>query len=893
MIGKTILHYKIKQKLGEGGMGVVYLAEDTKLERQVAIKFLPRHIAANSDERKRFEIEARAAAALNHPNIATIHAIEETDDDVFLVMEYVEGQELAASLKDGALRFEEVEDIALQIAQGLEAAHQKEIVHRDIKSSNIMITKSGMVKIMDFGLAKVGAGIQLTKEQSTLGTAPYMSPEQVRGEEVDSRSDIWSFGVLLFEMLAGQLPFPGEYEQAVVYAIVNEEAQSLSALRPDVPERLKDICERCLKKEISQRIQTIREIIHSLNQSSSEKAEPASITGSSKAKPSVSSEILPENPQRSDKKNKENKGNRNGNIISIKKPTLWIAAAFAALTIAAWFVLTNDNTDSSPFQNMSITHFTTHGRTGSAAISPDGKYIAYVLEDRGKRSLWLNSIATRSNVQIIPPRKSIRNIIFSSDGNHIFFRDYHGGDWRRSRLFRVPVLGGEPEKIAEDVSGPVSFSPTGKEFAFFRFDPGNSATELIISDLSGSERVLLKREKQPWTNDVIAWSPDGVHIAYHGVLDSLKEGIILVDSQSGEQSMLNDVFWGAIDQLAWTNDGRGLLISAAHRETDYFYQIWYVSYPGGKERRVTNDPNNYNGISITGSDKSFITVKSDWTSNIWVAPGGDFKKLEQVSKGKFDGFAGLAWTPDGHIVHGTRDWSIWLINKDGTNGRLLTGDNKTNRWPDVSSDGKYIIFESWRNEKKTMIYRLNLSGGKATPINDNAPFDMRNPQISPANDWVVCEMTSNAFSHVAKIPVTGGDYEILSTGEGFAPAVSPDGKTVAFFQRVDGKSSLILAPLEGGEPVVFLEDLPEGVYSRYLRWTSDGKAITLIIDDQDISNLWNYPMDGSAPRQITFFKVGESNHYIMAFDWAANGDLLLSRGQYDDDVVLITRKDAN
>ncbi|TFG91608.1 MAG: serine/threonine protein kinase, partial [Syntrophobacterales bacterium] len=194
MIGKTFSHYKILEKLGEGGMGVVYLAEDSKLERKVAIKFLPRHFATHSDEWERFKIEAKAAAALNHPNIATIHAIEEVNDEIFIVMEYIDGQELKEKISKGPITIEESIKIAIQITEGLNAAHEKDIVHRDIKSSNIMITEKGKVKIMDFGLAKIRGGVQLTKEQSALGTAAYMSPEQARGEPTDHGADIWAFG---------------------------------------------------------------------------------------------------------------------------------------------------------------------------------------------------------------------------------------------------------------------------------------------------------------------------------------------------------------------------------------------------------------------------------------------------------------------------------------------------------------------------------------------------------------------------------------------------------------------------------------------------------------------------------------------------------------------------
>jgi serine/threonine protein kinase/Flp pilus assembly protein TadD len=269
MIGKTILHYKIIEKLGEGGMGIVYLAEDTKLDRKVAIKFLPGHIAGNSDERKRFEVEAKAAAALNHPNIATIHAIETVDDEMFIVMEYIEGRELKDIINDpvsplikGGLRG--VLDIARQIARGLEAAHEKNIIHRDIKSTNIMITAKGQVKIMDFGLAKVRGGIELTKEQSTIGTAAYMSPEQARGDAVDQRSDIWSFGVVFYEMLTGVFPFKGDYDQAIVYAILNEEPDDPVSLNKTIPANLGAVVNKMLAKDRNERYDDMDEVLEQL-----------------------------------------------------------------------------------------------------------------------------------------------------------------------------------------------------------------------------------------------------------------------------------------------------------------------------------------------------------------------------------------------------------------------------------------------------------------------------------------------------------------------------------------------------------------------------------------------------------------------------------------------------
>ena len=267
MVGQTILHYKILEKIGEGGMGVVYFAEDSKLERKVAIKFLPTNIIANLKEKERFKIEARAAASLNHPNISTIYSIEETTEQTFIVMEYIQGKELKGIIKSHSNNFLPVNDIikyTVQIAEGLRTAHNKGIVHRDIKSSNIMITNDGKVKIMDFGLAKVRGGLQLTKVGTAIGTISYMSPEQALGKEVDHRTDIWSLGIVMYEMLTGQLPFRSEYEQAVIYSIVNEKPQDPSLIRLEMSKKLVVILDKCLTKKTKERYQNVDELLEDL-----------------------------------------------------------------------------------------------------------------------------------------------------------------------------------------------------------------------------------------------------------------------------------------------------------------------------------------------------------------------------------------------------------------------------------------------------------------------------------------------------------------------------------------------------------------------------------------------------------------------------------------------------
>ena len=266
MIGKTVSHYKILEELGRGGMGVVYRAEDTKLDRIVALKFLAPHAIGGEDDRARFLHEAKAEAALSHPNICTIYEIGEADGQPFIAMQCVEGQDLGDVIGQGPVKINKAVDIALQAAAGLQEAHEKDIVHRDIKPANIMINTKGRVKIMDFGLAKALGRTMLTRADSTLGTYAYMSPEQSRGDDVDSRTDIWSLGVVLYEMITGRLPFKGDYEQAVVYSILSEEPEPVTALRTGVPMELERIVSKCLRKDPGRRYQGMADLAADLKQ---------------------------------------------------------------------------------------------------------------------------------------------------------------------------------------------------------------------------------------------------------------------------------------------------------------------------------------------------------------------------------------------------------------------------------------------------------------------------------------------------------------------------------------------------------------------------------------------------------------------------------------------------
>ena len=407
MIGTTISHYKIAEKLGEGGMGVVYKAEDTKLKRSVALKFPPIDKLAGEEEKSRFVREAQAAAALNHPNICTVHEIDEADGQTFIAMEFVEGQSVKDKVRARPLPLDEALDIAIQAAQGLQAAHEKGVVHRDIKSANLMQAEQGQFKVMDFGLAQVGDRSQLTKTGTTLGTAAYMSPEQAQAQPTDRRTDIWSLGVVLYEMLTGQLPFKGEVEAAVTYGVVNTEPEPLTALRSRLPIELDQIIDKALAKDVEERYQHIEEMLVDLRAIERQVAEESDTARPSKR---PTTKLQQEAPARARRRR--------------FAWALGIAASAVVLAVAGLSVknfLPTTDEPSEPLRAVPLTSYP--GVEGPPTFSPDGNQVAFTWngEKQENYDIYIKLIGVGPPLRLTTHPDADGSPAWSPDGRHIAF----------------------------------------------------------------------------------------------------------------------------------------------------------------------------------------------------------------------------------------------------------------------------------------------------------------------------------------------------------------------------------------------------------------------------------------------------------------------------------------
>jgi serine/threonine protein kinase/Tol biopolymer transport system component len=894
---QTIRDYRIVRELGRGGMGDVYLAEDTRLGRRVALKLLPAHFTQDPERVHRFQREARAASALNHPNIVTIYDFGQQDNRHFIAAEFVEGRTLRAAFKQRDLTLGQSLDVAAQAASALAAAHQAGIIHRDIKPENVMLRPDGYVKVLDFGLAKLTDSGMATRAPGAeaesfqtmpgrvMGTTAYMSPEQARGLEVDERADIFSLGVVLYEMITGRRPFEGMTPVDVMASLLDSEPEPLSTHMPDAPPELQRVVSRMLAKAREDRYQTAGELLMDLKALKEDLALEAQLgrirtSGSGEAIQSATTNVgsvgrTSRAGQTTDKGGAEIGGSQN---VRRRRGFAIVGVVVAVVVLAVGLVVWRGwSTAKSPaFDQLRMTKFTATGSTRGGCISPDGKYVAYLAAEPAGTGVWVKQVVGGGQTRILPPEAKARALAFAPDGNLIYYTAEESNQPGSLALYQVPVLGGLTRKVLNKAYGigAGSIAPDGKRIAFAR------QNELIIANLDGSVELSFAAASQASELRGSAWSQDGKMIAYvvrdRSNPDAVSSYVAVKQIAGGAEQVLTRRR-ESIRGIAWLPPGQGLLMVAVD-DTLLTSQLYHLSYPDGSLRNITRDINDYDGMSATADGSAILMSQHDRPASVWIAPLSDLRQARQITPGT-SGYDSVAWTPDGklvysHEVNGRDD--LWLSAADGGQPRQLTAEAGNNYYPAVSPDGRYIVFISNRSGG-AYLWRMELDG--------NSPVQLTNatatqPQFSPDGQWVVYKSTAAGSGRLWKVALQGGTPVQLTEHEADKAAISPDGRWLAYQQTDQGtrQTRIAVRPFAGGEMVKTFEARAS---TGLIRWMANSRSLAYIADGKEIKL---QPLSGGAAQTLLSLPADS----FFWFDFSRDGNsLAYTIGRRTQDLILI------
>lgn len=898
--------YRIVEKIGSGGMGDVYLAEDTKLNRSIALKTLPPDVASDNERMRRFVHEAKTASGLNHPNIITIYEINDEGETPYIAMEYVKGDTLAKVIKKQRVDLNAILDIASQVAGALAAAHDANVVHRDIKPDNIIRRPDGLVKVLDFGLAKLTENdgtsdpeaetvAHRTNPGMILGTASFMSPEQARAKTIDGRSDIFSFGIVLYQMITGRLPFRGENYVDVIGAILHKEPPALTELVEDIPHEIDALVRKCLRKNRDERFQSARELLADLN----ELKQVLNLelrSGPREARPSDPALKLSTDDAMMARLSTATNTRLATSSISrmiaeeIKLHPLRAVALIVLVALglgASSFGLSKVfSTNETAFSDLKFTRLTNTGDLdyNAAALAQEGRLVAYVSDSNGKQTLWVRQASGERSIEVVPAADvTFRGVAFSPDAGKLFYSVSDNSSI--TTLYRVDTFGGEPKRIASDADGTIAVSPDGAQVAFLR-----TPINIMSVGSDGGEVKQVASMNDGKRISAMAWAPDGRTITASAYSSAdTRHHIISIDSMTGEIKPFPGPTWLRITGIAWRSDGTGIYVSGRDNDTQHS-QIWFIEYPSGKVTRVTNDTHVYAGISVSKDGDSILSFQETRSTNIWeIAEDGTGERRVRKSIGTEDGVGGVVKAADGSIIYTVRKSGmpqIWMKSPTGNDERELTAEGLLSFAPDVSPDGRYIAFVSDKNGEPN-IWRMDANGDNQTLLAATSGLHTR-LRFTPDGKWVVYEAISDTEEcSLWRVPTEGGEPERLLNGvETCRPALSPDGNWVLFYSgsgHLNEPIRLMVSPIDGSQPPRQI-DAPDIAKRRLYDWSADGTSIIYATRISDVDNFWRQPLDGGTPVRLTNF----DSDWVYWFGISrTTGKIVASRGTESTDAVLI------
>lgn len=848
--------FRLVRVLGEGGMGTVYLAEraDEEYRQQVAIKLMRADLGRDAGMLRRFRAERQILADLNHPHIARLlHGGTSTAGAPYLVMEYVDGIPIDQYCAARNLSIDDRLRLFLKVCSAVEYAHLNKVIHRDLKPANILVDGSGEPKLLDFGIAKLletPSGHGITEWAGRLLTPEYASPEQVRGEPLTQATDIYSLGIVLYELVEGRHPLKrekaGPRERPIFSA---GKARS----------GLDEIVLKAMHQEPASRYTTAAELADDLR-AYLEGAPPRARTAGAL-------------------------------MAGIRWKTGLMAGVAAAVLaiVAAAVYLAMRSKQPAPFLSMQISRVATRGNVSDAAISADGKFVAYFLNEDNRQSLWLAQLAANSELRMLAPETGDHiSLSFAPDGNYLYYLKQEGVD--PYSLYRLPILGGAPRLVLADAGTAMSFAPDGKRVAFLRmnFAAGEIALMVASADGSGARVLAVRRRPAYFARRGLAWSPDGKYIACFAGHASFYGPeafhLITIRASDGQEKALTQKAWTISGGLAWMQDGRHLIASVGDQLGDTF-QIWEIDYPGGASRRITNDLANYSDLGVTWDGETLIALTKETSSSIWVTHAGSHTHAQALPASGLRDIGSLAWNSRDEIMYSIlsgSDRNIWTVDAGGGAARQLTTGPGYRDEMAPTPDGRYVLYTS-----SGKIWRMDSSGANprqlthgALDVHASASADSRWAIYTSFHDW---SPAIGGTPTLWKVPIDGGDPQQILAQPSTIPQVSPDGKLIAYVAfSLDypsmPASGVSLMRYSGEGPPRSLAVPPQQV-----QWSGDGQSLLYIKSEHGVGNIWRQSIHGGPPVQLTAFASDEIFHFAVARD----GQLAISRGRSTGELVLI------